>query len=91
MKKKVQKQIMPYVALLPKFNEPIKIHFRWTEENKRRDFDNTAFGKKFILDALVECGRLKDDNRKCVTGFTDTFCVGEKAKVTLYIRTEKRQ
>ena len=38
-----------------------------------------------ILDAMVKEGRLKDDNRKCVTAFTDTFEYGKEAKVILEI------
>ena len=75
MKKRIQKEISPYISKLPKFNNPIYIHFHWVEGNSRRDLDNVAASRKFILDAMVECGKLKDDNRKCVLGFTDTFSV----------------
>ena len=75
MKKKVQKDILPYISKLPRFENPVYIHFHWVEGNRRRDLDNCAFAKKFILDSMVECGKLKDDNRKCVLGFTDTFSV----------------
>ena len=40
-----------------------------------------AFAKKFILDALVQANVLKDDNRKIVTGFEDTFQYADKSKV----------
>lgn len=64
-----------------KLNRPVIGHFIWIEENKRRDLDNICFAKKFILDALVEAGVLKDDNRKIVTNFTDSFEYAEKSKV----------
>lgn len=73
MKTDVEKQIGLYLTEVPKFEHPIKIHFTWIEGNKRRDYDNASFSKKFILDALVKCGKLKDDNRKCVYAFTDSF------------------
>lgn len=84
-KKSIEEQIAIYLARLPEYKNPIKIHFHWVEENKRRDFDNVAFAKKFILDAMVKQGKLKDDNRKCVTGFTDTFEYGANAKVILEV------
>ena len=58
---------------MPKYKKPIKIHFTWVEGNKRRDLDNCAFAKKFILDAMVKYGKLKDDNRNYVYAFTDSF------------------
>lgn len=89
MKKEVEADIGWYINRLPRFDKPIKIHFHWVEENKRRDLDNIAFGKKFILDSLVKAGKLKDDNRKCVCGFTDTFDYGDTAKVILTITEVK--
>ncbi len=67
----------------------VTIHFHWTEENKRRDLDNVAFAKKFILDALVSLGKLENDNRKNVCGFTDTFGYGEHASVYLEIHEQE--
>jgi len=72
MKKDVQDMIKPYLIKLPKF-EKVKIKFVWCEGNQRRDFDNICFAKKFILDSLVELGKLENDNRKNVCGFTDEF------------------
>jgi Holliday junction resolvase RusA-like endonuclease len=60
---------------------PVVGHFTWIEENKRRDLDNICFAKKFILDALVDAKVLKDDNRKIVTNFTDSFEYADKSKV----------
>jgi Holliday junction resolvase RusA-like endonuclease len=85
MKKEVQNDISIFIQRLPQFEKPIKINFTWIEGNKRRDLDNVAFAKKFILDALVKCGKLKDDNRKCVTAFTDSFSYGREWKVILEI------
>lgn len=73
MKKQTQEDIMWFVKKLPKFDKPISIHFHWVEGNRKRDYDNIASAKKFILDAMVKCGKLKDDNRNFVTGFSDTF------------------
>ena len=85
MKKNIEASLFPYIYKLPHFEKPIEIEFHWVEENKRRDYDNIAASKKFILDALVKFGKLKDDNRKNVCAFKDTFGYGEKAKVILTI------
>ena len=85
MKKRLEKDISFFIDPLPRFENPVVIHFLWIEENKRRDLDNICFAKKFILDALVKAGKLKDDNRKCVTGFTDSFGYDKESKVILEI------
>ncbi|WP_230197975.1 RusA family crossover junction endodeoxyribonuclease [Megasphaera massiliensis] len=51
------------------------IKFHWVEKNKRRDKDNIAFAKKFILDALQEMGILQNDGWSEILGFSDTFDV----------------
>lgn len=89
MKRDIESDISWFIARLPRFEKPVKIHFHWIEGNKRRDYDNIAFAKKFILDALVKRGKLKDDNRRCVTGFTDSFSYGKETKVILYIEEDK--
>ena len=85
MKATYEQKIGLYLIQIPRFQKPIKINFIWVEDNKRRDLDNIAFAKKFILDAMVKYGKLKDDNRKCVQAFTDKFVYGDKAKVILEI------
>lgn len=85
MKKDLEREIGIYIKRLPVFTEPVKIHFHWVEGNKRRDYDNIAFAKKFILDAMVRGGKLADDNRKCVSGFTDSFSYGPETKVIMEI------
>lgn len=89
MKKRVENDIMLFINRLPVFNEPIYIAFHWIEENKRRDLDNVAFAKKFILDAMVKAGKLKDDNRRFVTGFSDDFSYDKNAGVILEIMLAK--
>ena len=85
MKKEIDKIIGYYLIKLPRFEKPVKIHFHWVEGNKRRDLDGICFAKKFILDAMVKKGKLTDDNRRCVTGFTDEFSYGKETKVILEI------
>lgn len=84
-KKDLEKDISIFLSRLPKFENKVSIHFHWIEENKKRDLDNVAAGKKFILDAMVKSGKLTDDNRNNVVAFTDTFEYGKEAKVILEI------
>ena len=107
-KSKIEQEIGLYLINMPRFDNPIKIHFHWIEGNKKRDLDNICFAKKFILDSMVKHGKLKDDNndiedeatlfkidyknkelkddnRKCVYAFTDTFEYGKETKVILEI------
>lgn len=51
------------------------IQLEWCEKNKKRDQDNVAAGKKFVLDALVATGVLPNDGWEQVAGFTDRFLV----------------
>lgn len=88
MKSEIEDDIIVYLRSLPRFTNPIKIHFHWIEGNKRRDLDGICFGKKFLLDAMVKAEVITDDNRKCVTAFTDTFGYGDEYKVILEIEEE---
>lgn len=85
MKKNVERDIAYFLNVLPKFENPIYIKFKWIENNKKRDLDNICFAKKFILDALVKSGHMKNDNRNYVIGFTDEFYYDKEAKVILEI------
>lgn len=66
---------------LHKPNGAVVVRFTWTEPNMRRDCDNIASAKKFILDALVKMKVLKNDNQKHVVGFYDTFEIGKDYSV----------
>lgn len=85
MKRSTQDGIAWFIRKLPKFEKPVFIHFHWVEKTSKRDLDNIAFAKKFILDALVENGKLKDDSQKYVRGFTDTFEKGKEYQAVVVI------
>lgn len=85
MKRETQDNIAWFIQGLPAFENPVKIHFHWIEKTSRRDLDGISFGKKFILDALVENGKLKDDSQKYVRGFTDTFEKGKEYQAVVVI------
>ena len=84
-KQNIEEKIALFLIPLPKIQKPVRIHFHWIEENKRRDLDNVAFAKKFILDAMVKKGKVIDDNRKIVTGFRDSFEYAKPGGVLLEI------
>lgn len=89
MKKRVEEDIMWFLNPLPTYEKPIFLEFTWIEMNKKRDLDNICFAKKFILDAMQKAGKLPNDNRKYVTGFTDKFEFGDDYKVIVNIQEAK--
>ena len=68
-----------YLSQLPRGLKMKYVHLsvKWIEPNKKRDYDNICFAKKYLLDALQKSGFLENDNRKFVDGFTDSFAVDE--------------
>jgi len=74
-KKSAEEQVLWGIvtAHLMPFSGPVFLTFRWYERDRRRDVDNVAFAKKFILDALVQRRILAGDGRKHVVGFFDFF------------------
>jgi Holliday junction resolvase RusA-like endonuclease len=75
---------------LGKVIPPVVLEFKWFTKDLRKDADNIAFGKKFILDGLVKAGVLLDDKRDMVTGFIDSFFVDkENPRVEVYMYEKK--
>jgi Holliday junction resolvase RusA-like endonuclease len=64
---------------------PCKITFTWHVKDKRKDLDNVAFAKKFILDGLVKAGVLKNDNLNHIIAFEDKVIFDKKEYVELEI------
>ena len=56
-----------------KISNPVRMDYMWAVPDKRTDRDNIVFARKFIQDALVSTGVLKDDGWKYVVGFSDRF------------------
>ena len=52
---------------------PITVKFNWVMPNRRKDKDNIAFAKKFLLDSMQEAGLIVNDGWKEIEGFEDTF------------------
>lgn len=69
------------------FTEPVFVEFHWYEPNKKRDMDNVAFAKKFILDGLQKAGVITNDNPTWILGFSDRFYYeGKKAGIRIIMR-----
>lgn len=84
LKKKTEEHIYYYILEQLKnikINKKVFIKFTWVKENGKRDLDNICFAKKFILDALVKAGVLKNDNKSHISGFIDKFEYADKSKV----------
>ena len=54
---------------------PINVKITWVCENKKRDKDNIMAGQKFILDAMVKAGVIKDDGWKYIGEIEHKFTV----------------
>lgn len=89
MKAKYEQMIGLYLMKMPRWTKPIKIHFTWVEGSKRRDYDNIIFAQKFIFDALVKFGKIKDDSPKYICGLSHDVVYGEENKVILEIEENK--
>lgn len=63
--------------------KPVFIYFFWYVKNARKDPDNIAFAKKFILDGLVAAGVLANDTQKYVVGFHDEFFIDKNERVEI--------
>ncbi len=73
---------------LIKIDYPVKLTISWFEPNARRDIDNISFGTKFILDGLIQAGKLKNDGRKQVQAIEHEFpkpCPGNP-RIFVHIR-----
>lgn len=84
-KKDVENDIGWYINRMPEFKKPVRMHFHWIEGNEKRDIDNIMSAKKFILDAMVKCGKLIDDKPKYVQWISDSFEYSDEWRVVIEI------
>lgn len=79
MKKKGMKRVSRSIEKClrgVKIRNPVYMDFKWVEPTSRRDPDNiSSYGRKVILDALVNSGVIEDDSWKYIVGFSDRFQV----------------
>lgn len=70
-----------------KIERPVFMEYLWAVPDKRTDRDNIAFARKFVQDALVKAGVLKNDGWDDVVGFSDRFEVDkEHPRIEIIIR-----
>lgn len=65
--KKKELEIVRYATIGMKYTGkyPIKLICTWHFKDKRKDLDNCKL--KGVLDGLVKCGVIKNDNLNCIT------------------------
>ena len=85
LKQETEQFIIIQLRRMKPITSPVILHFKWHEKNRRRDKDNVAAGKKFILDAMQKAGKLVNDNNKYIAGFTDRFTYGDDYGVTVTV------
>ena len=67
---------------------PLILTFNWFVKDRRKDPDNVAFSKKFILDGMQEAGLIENDGYRQIYGFEDTFQVDkENPRVEIELRS----
>lgn len=93
LKRDTEEQLMWVIKserLLP-VTYPCIVHMLFVEPNRRRDVDNVESGKKFVMDALVKAGILKNDSPRYVIGAPSFTVYGESAGVRVTIIEDERE
>lgn len=55
------------------FQRRVALQFVWVEKDKRRDPDNVAAARKFVLDGLVNAGVIQGDGWRWISGWWDRW------------------
>lgn len=74
--KKQQTNAAAYLAMEQDFkleDKKYNIICTWYKPNNRQDHDNISFALKFVQDALVQSGALKNDSPKYINNITHKF------------------
>ena len=67
---------------------PLHVIFRWYAKDGRKDLDNIAYAKKYIMDAMQKVKLIENDGYKQVQRYTDIYLVDkEKPRVEIEIRS----
>lgn len=82
-----KKKLNGFIQRLTKDCEPLtergKFIFVWYCKNRRRDPDNIAFAKKYILDGM-QPHIIASDNWASISGFEDRFEIDSRERVEVY-------
>lgn len=70
-----KKLMSEQISKIPKISEPIHIHYTLYTATKRKcDIDNViSIHKKYLQDALVELGKLEDDDYTFIPSNSESF------------------
>lgn len=84
--KQREKKIVAMNCIGKKYNDeyPIEIIFKVHFKNKRMDLDNTRL--KGIIDGLVTCGVIKNDNLNCIQKITIESVFDNKEIIEIEIK-----
>jgi Holliday junction resolvase RusA-like endonuclease len=76
-----------------KIREPVRLHYKFYEKDKRRDMDNVSgFAHKVFQDALVEAKYLRNDGWNDIVGFSDEFYVDpENPRIEIEIKGARKR
>lgn len=94
MKRDCTKVIVDAVKLVshPLGCSKIYVVFNWCVANRRRDPDNIAAAVKFIFDAFVIAGVIKNDSQRYVIGWDNLFTKvdgSDYVEVKVHCQTEE--
>ena len=69
---------------------PLELKFIWYCKDQRRNPDNIAFAKKFIIDGMVAAGFIQNDGWKQIASLRDEFHVAENDFVVVEVSSMSR-
>lgn len=69
---------------------PLELTFKWYCTDMRRNPDNIAFAKKFIIDGMVAAGYIENDGWKQIGTLRDEFYLAECDRVVVEINSMSR-
>ena len=87
IKREETERVMWSLTKAPKLKGKFYMRFCWYSKNSRKDPDNIAFAKKFILDGMVKIGMIENDTQEFIIGLSDSFYVDKlrpRVVVSLY-------
>lgn len=74
---------------VPAFKSPVMVSVVWTERDLRRDPDNICAGIKFIMDSLVELGKIPNDTREWIKGISHEFAAPSRDNPKIEVTIEE--
>lgn len=69
---------------LKPFTKPVAVKITWID-NSRKDPDNICYSKKYLLDGMVMAGVLKNDGKRQIVSFFDTFTSGDHEQIIVEV------